>query len=91
MPANPPPCAVLQPPSGLSNEERTTISQQAAKLEEQAQKDGSATEALAGAAGSYAVLGDLGKSAVLLEQLTAVEPKNSSAWQALVCIHLPGC
>ena len=53
------------------------MGEQAARLEEQVKADAGATEAMAGAAGAYAALGDLGKSADLLQQLT-------SAWQALV-------
>ncbi|KAK9792238.1 hypothetical protein WJX73_002585 [Symbiochloris irregularis] len=74
--------------SAFSPEEEKRLRDQAAKFEQQAEADTSSTDALAGAASTYAALGDLDKSAALLQQLTAAAPKDVSAWQALGEIQL---
>lgn len=77
-------CPHEQQVASLTAEQQKQLGEQAAQLEAQAKGETGSTDALAGAAGSYAALGNLDKSTALLEQLTTKSPSDASAWQALV-------
>jgi hypothetical protein len=65
------------------------LEKEAAELEVQLSGGTADSSTLRRAAGTYAALGDSAKAGAALEKLTAQDPSDLAAWQALVSLDWP--
>lgn len=65
------------------------MEKEAAELEAQLSGGTADSSTLRRAAGAYAALGDSAKAGAALEKLTAQDPSDLAAWQALVSLDWP--